>query len=86
MNLNIASPNRCKQKTREYTPNEYVYLIIDSKFVLSLILYKTASIFLKLTDCKDTVVVVPAGCGKSAILYDRYRENSSLVGRIYSYM
>ena len=23
-----------------------------------------------LSDCKDTVVVVPAGCGKSAILYD----------------
>ena len=23
-----------------------------------------------LTDCKDTVVVVPAGCGKSAILHD----------------
>ena len=23
-----------------------------------------------LTDCKDTVVVEPAGCGKSAILYD----------------
>ena len=39
-----------------------------------------------MTDCRDTVVVVPTGYGKSAILQCSiwYRENSSLVGWWFS--
>ena len=47
---------------------------------MSLILYKTASIFKTLYDCKDTLLVVPARYGKSAILYDTEKIPSRWTG------
>ena len=63
-----TSPNKCKQKTRGDTHIEYALLKASLFWVWFYI--KQLQSLKTLTDCKDTVVVVPERCEKSAILYD----------------
>ena len=44
----------------------------------------SSNLLKSLTDCKDTVVVVPASCGKSSILCDTEKIPSCLDGDYHS--